>query len=241
MENTSAASQELARMHALSIASAIAITRLLPQLSAAEVGRLVEHARLALALQSTDLIAAMMFAQPLLAKWDDWTLAYLIGVSLGIKLTTDGFYLSDIITNVTAQFPLQLLRRAECAAVCLVSWTNIEQCFLSFRNALISVAFDYLPSGLFVPVGGISAAQPVSGVEDYSPNVLIVHRGGASRLTEQMLEIIPSTSITAFNWCVLPPLRIVWPRRCTPILLWNTPYTLNLVLSPAASRKHNSI
>lgn len=96
MENTSAASQELGKMHALSIASAIAITRLLPQLSAAEVIRLVEHARLALALQSTDLIAAMMFAQPLIAKWDDWTLAYLIGVSLGIKLTMDGFYLSDI-------------------------------------------------------------------------------------------------------------------------------------------------
>ena len=54
------------------------------------------------------------FARP--ASPPDWQFAYTIGLSLGCKYTTEGFYLVDIIDHLTDEYPLELLKEGEHAA-----------------------------------------------------------------------------------------------------------------------------
>jgi len=139
-------------MHSLSVATGVAIARLLDRPNAETTGAvtaLVERARLGLVMGPSELTAAMMFAQPLVKAWPEhWLLAYLIGVDLGMKYLHDGFYLSDIINFVTDGFTLKQLKQVEHQAFMITEWTGIHLRFFSFRNALASVAAEY---ALLVP------------------------------------------------------------------------------------------
>ena len=94
-------------MHALALASGAAIARLVrpPDGDAElieEAAEYVERARERLVLDTAALAAAMMFAQTLIqtSAGGDWKLNYLIGLSLGAKLTMDSFYLHDIVEHL---------------------------------------------------------------------------------------------------------------------------------------------
>ena len=93
-----------AAMHALSLASGVAIARLVTPPDAAlveEAAVFVELVRRSLAVDAATLTAAMIVAQPLIQAFpDDWKLKYLIGLSLGLKLTTDGFHIRDIVEHL---------------------------------------------------------------------------------------------------------------------------------------------
>mmetsp|Transcript_13048 Transcript_13048/g.32570 ORF Transcript_13048/g.32570 Transcript_13048/m.32570 type:complete len:143 (-) Transcript_13048:692-1120(-) len=95
-------------MHSLSVASGVAIARLLPHPTSSHAGQaatLVERARLGLVLGPSELTAALMFAQPLLKAWPEhWRFAYLIGLNLGVKYLLDGFFINDIRRFVTEEF-----------------------------------------------------------------------------------------------------------------------------------------
>ena len=91
-------------MHALSLAAGVAIARLVTPPDAAlgeEAAVFVELVRRSLAVDAATLTAAMIVAQPLIQAFpDDWKLKYLIGLSLGFKLTTDGFHIRDIVEHL---------------------------------------------------------------------------------------------------------------------------------------------
>ncbi|KAL1495991.1 hypothetical protein AB1Y20_014628 [Prymnesium parvum] len=117
-------------MHSLSVASGVAIARLLPHPTSARAGQaatLVERARLGLMLGPSELTAALMFAQPLVKAWPEhWWFAYLIGLDLGMKYLHDGFFINDIRRFVTEEFaedPARSFepRHPERARVCVLN------------------------------------------------------------------------------------------------------------------------
>jgi hypothetical protein len=100
-------------MHITSRATGKAIANLLNENEAdieEECARYAESARVGLCLDNSSMIAAMMFAQDLIVEWSPrWKYAYTIGLVLGAKYTTEGFYLGDIIAHLTEEFPLDAL------------------------------------------------------------------------------------------------------------------------------------
>ncbi|KAL3924212.1 MAG: hypothetical protein SGPRY_003984 [Prymnesium sp.] len=180
-------------MHNLSRASGCAICRLLQsEMNGSsecdyeelekEIAAFAEMARKNLCLDNSSLTAAVMFAQPLVKKWvPRWKFAFTIGVALGTKFTTEGFWTVDIINHLTDEFSLEALKKGEEIALMDYDFgANMRQRWTNFRNALIHVAVEN-------PLPGSIAAQPVllPGEEaplplhvmvvDDSPHVLKLH------------------------------------------------------------------
>ena len=165
-----------AAMHALSLASGVAIARLVTPPDAAlveEAAVFVELVRRSLAVDAATLTAAMIAAQPLIQAFaDNWKLKYLIGLSLGFKLTTDGFHIRDIVEHLDSVraerlelfgvkgggggqaskaarscgaqgYTFEQLRDCELRAAAWLNCIDITQRFQSFRNALVNVALEH--------------------------------------------------------------------------------------------------
>ncbi|KAL1496828.1 hypothetical protein AB1Y20_014414 [Prymnesium parvum] len=185
-------------MHSLSVATGVAIARLLDRPNAETTGAvtaLVERARLGLVMGPSELTAAMMFAQPLVKAWPEhWLLAYLIGVDLGMKYLHDGFYISDIVMFVTDIFTLKQLKEAERQAFSIAEWSGIHKRFFSFRNALASVAVEY---ALFAPPRPDLAPNCVLDDEHTNVHVLVVSpEESTAGLREQLQAADPEASIS---------------------------------------------
>ncbi|KAL3905421.1 MAG: hypothetical protein SGPRY_010915, partial [Prymnesium sp.] len=133
-------------IHTFSVGSALAICRMLPPATAPsfeQVLTLVEHARRKLVLCGSSLVAAAIVTSHLLPKWQpNWQIAYLIGLSIGAKFTTEGFFLSDVFQHVTQNFPLIDLKRCELAALDLIKWSELTSGFMAYRNVLSSIALN---------------------------------------------------------------------------------------------------
>lgn len=159
-----------------SIATGVAIARLLSDASPSvvhEAAEFAELARVRLALDNAAMSAAVMFAQPLIKMWQPhWKFAYTIGLSLGVKYTTDGFYVVDIIDHVTKEFSLEFLKEGERLALGMIDWNNMNQCCTTFRNALVSVALE-LPA-LPVETTIASEAEAWGDPSNQELHVLIV-------------------------------------------------------------------
>jgi len=85
----------------------------------------------------------MMFAQPLLEMWKpEWKFAYTVGLSLGAKFTTEGFYLADIVNHLTDEFTLETLLEGERIACEAYDWLAMNERVRVFRNALLNVALE---------------------------------------------------------------------------------------------------
>ena len=104
-------------MHTLSLATGIAVSRLAtggPALIQA-ASQYAELARVRLVLDVPALAAAMMFTQPLILRWGgDWKFAYSVGLILGVKFTTEGFYTSDVIEHLA---PVRCSSRSKAQSV----------------------------------------------------------------------------------------------------------------------------
>jgi len=169
-------------MHTTSIATAIAIERLLDDPPAglrAEAIEYVELARNNLALDNASITAGIMFAQPLIKMWQPhWKFAYTVGLAVGIKYTTEGFYIGDIVEHLTSEFPLDCLLEGEAIAITVFDWSQMHQRLRNFRNALVNVALD--PAGGVAGSAGHPPEAPPNGMHvlivDDSQLVLDVHR-----------------------------------------------------------------
>lgn len=136
-------------MHSLSVASASALARLQGTSSGCVVeqaSKLIERARLNLSLDAHDMITAVMFAEPLVIAWgSNWELAYLVGLSLAMKYTYDGFRLSEITRHVTSRHSLRLLCQGEVIALGKVEWRGMQKRFALYRDALHKLALCRSP------------------------------------------------------------------------------------------------
>jgi len=141
------------------MATGVAISRLLDDVDVAgqneyvaqEIAEYAELARVRLHLDNAAVTAAMMFAQPLVEMWKpQWKFAYTIGLSLGAKFTTEGFFIVDIIDHLTDEFSMEALKEGERIAVASYDWVAMNQRLRVFRNALVSVALEQplAPSGM---------------------------------------------------------------------------------------------
>ncbi|KAL1527462.1 hypothetical protein AB1Y20_016127 [Prymnesium parvum] len=151
-------------IHTYSLATGVAIARLLEEPSATvadEAAAFAEHARVSLALDNAAMTAAIMFAQPLVKMWQPhWKFAYVIGLCLGVKYTTDGFYIVDILDHVTKEFSLEFLKEGERLALSTVEWTNMSHRSRIFRNALVGVALERPAALLEDPIGSAPVITP---------------------------------------------------------------------------------
>ena len=133
-------------MHNYSKATGVAIARLLEdnrQEIVQEISEYAEEARVRLALDNSAVTAAMMFAQPLVTTWGaEWKFAYTIGLSLGTKLTTEGFHLVDIVNHLTDDFTMERLCEGERIACRDYDWLEMNERMRVFRNALLNVALE---------------------------------------------------------------------------------------------------
>ncbi|KAL3910067.1 MAG: hypothetical protein SGPRY_009196 [Prymnesium sp.] len=192
-------------MHTTCLGSAVAISRLASRRQLMpEAARFIELVRCKLVVSGTNLILAMVFAQPLILTWrDSWKLAYLIGLSLGMKLTTEGFYLKDMITYVTNEFTFAMLEEAERKALRIVSLRRLEERHQMFRNALMSATFDYLSSY----VGSLAQSAPyenkvLGNEEERVMTIVIVHdEGKAAQLAKVVADIERKAVIVMFSRC----------------------------------------
>ena len=125
-------------MHSTSVASARAIERLLdepPPNLIHEAAQFVQLARERLVLDNSSMAAAIMFAQPLITRWQPhWKFAYVVGLNMGIKYNIDGFYTNDIITHFTDEFTLEELLEGESIAIGIFDWGEMNKRTRSFRN-----------------------------------------------------------------------------------------------------------
>jgi len=128
-------------MHNMSTAMGRAIATMLEADGIAEEAtELAELARTALAMDNGMLAASMMFAQPLIMEWrPHWRFAFTVGLSLGSKWMTEGFFLGDILDRL-GEFSVDVLREGEAAALDMFAWGGLNARLRSFRNALHSVA-----------------------------------------------------------------------------------------------------
>jgi len=187
-------------MHSHSVATGLAIARLLgqpPEGLAQEAAEFVEHARVNLALDNVSVTSAMMFAQSLIKMWrPHWKFAYTVGLSLGVKFTTEGFYISDIIDHVTDEFSLECLKEGECLAIELLDWANMNERTRSFRNALANVALENP-----LPAHRAPTSRPSFEVLPDEPNlhVLIVDDSPIIRTlhTHLVWEVSPLATVHA--------------------------------------------
>ncbi|KAL1515802.1 hypothetical protein AB1Y20_002418 [Prymnesium parvum] len=161
--------------HSLSIASGVAIARLLDRpISelATKAVMLVESARVGLVMGPSELTAAMLFAQPLMKAWpEQWMFAYLIGVDIGMKYLHDGFFICDIISFVTDAFSLKQLKEGERQALGMVDWSAIQQRLLRFHKALASLAMEF---PLVAPTSGRHPLNLVLAEDHPNLHVLVV-------------------------------------------------------------------
>ncbi|KAL1504987.1 hypothetical protein AB1Y20_008752 [Prymnesium parvum] len=189
-------------MHTLSGASGVAIARLLPHLTSTHVGEaaaLVERARQELVLGPSELIAALMFAQPLVKAWPEhWRFAYLIGLDLGMKYLHDGFFIADIREFVVEDFTLAQLKMGESKAFGMVEWSGVHGRFFAFRNALASVAVERparLPESQYGQLGRSCLLDDDD--EDSGVHVLVVTRAEAETdLCEAALTANPEALVS---------------------------------------------
>jgi len=108
-----------------------------------EIADYAEAARERLEMDNAAVTASIMIAQPLLERWaPEWKLAYTIAVAIGTKITTEGFFLSDIIQHLTNEYSLQTLIRCERIALEAYDLLDLRTRQWRFRNALISVALE---------------------------------------------------------------------------------------------------
>jgi len=173
-------------MHSHAMATGLAVARLLenpdPGL-VVEAAEFAELARVKLALDNAAITSSMMFAQPLIKMWrPHWKFAYTVGLSIGVKFTTEGFYISDIIDHVTDEFTLGCLKEGECLALRLFDWAEIHARFRNFRNALVHVALERPlpaarpPTRMPRVVGEPEEPDLHCLIVDDSPFVLQLHR-----------------------------------------------------------------
>jgi len=197
------------------MATGVAISRLLDDVDVAEGGdfaqEIAEYAELArvrLHLDNSAVTAAMMFAQPLVEMWKpQWKFAYTIGLSLGAKFTTEGFFIVDIIDHLTDEFSMEALKEGERIAVASYDWVAMNQRLRVFRNALVSVALEQplAPSGMLpILMQPEDPAMHVLIVDD-SKTVCELHRG----LLEQLR---PNVRIHS---CRSVEAARAYLRRCT--------------------------
>jgi len=147
-------------MHIMSRATGMAVAHRLEDIGVAitddladEVAEFAERARTTLSLDNSALTAAMMFAQPFLESWaPNWKFAYTIGLIIGVKFTTEGFYLADVFDNMTDEFPLEVLKEGERVALREYDWGQMNSRCRSFRNALVHVALQDPVAQLVEPV-----------------------------------------------------------------------------------------
>jgi len=170
------------------MATGVAISRLLDDVDVAgqneyvaqEIAEYAELARVRLHLDNAAVTAAMMFAQPLVEMWKpQWKFAYTIGLSLGAKFTTEGFFIVDIIDHLTDEFSMEALKEGERIAVASYDWVAMNQRLRVFRNALVSVALEQplAPSGMLpILMQPEDPAMHVLIVDD-SKTVCELHRG----------------------------------------------------------------
>lgn len=173
-------------MHNLSKATAKAIGRRLEAIGVIvseaillEISAFAERARVGLCLDNASVTAAVMFAQPLLDMWGThWKFAYTVGLCLGVKLTTEGFYIADILEHVTDEFSLEVLKRGERDALAVydeqLGWSHLNERCRMFRNALVNVALEEPLEPLEPSVADQRTLLEHQGLPDAVLHVLIV-------------------------------------------------------------------
>ena len=72
----------------------------------------------------------------------DWKFAYTVGLILGSKFTTEGFWLADIIQHLTCEFSRDTLLEGERLALEAYDWGGMHKRMRAFRNALLNVAIE---------------------------------------------------------------------------------------------------
>ena len=195
---------ETVGMHTFSMASAIAIARLMddpPPDLIMEAAQYVELARVHLALDVACLTAAMVFAQPLIKKWQTcWKFAYTIGLALGAKFVTEGFYLMDIHDQLTDEFRLEDLQKGEEIALEGFDFGRMNTRFRNFRNALADVAMEQ-------PLAANDRPDPIATVvgaasEDEFAHVLIVDpsTGTCDAHRNLVLQLRPDARVHTCRW-----------------------------------------
>jgi len=193
-----------ARMHNLSRATARALARLLEDEASKvqdgqdevtfdenEIALFVEEARIKLLLDNSMLVAAVMFAQPLVQKWpSNWRFAYAVAVLLGLKFNSDGVYAADIIEHWTDEFSLNALKAGERRALKDYDWGNMEKRARSFRAALLHVALES-------PLPGPFAAQPIVLAGEEPPAIHILVVDDSTTVLEQHRSLVEYFSPSA--------------------------------------------
>lgn len=121
-------------------AMGIACGRLNSSLTSGEVARFLELHRTALQLENACLIAMMELVQPLLITMEhSWRLSMTLALIVGTKMTTEGFYTSDLL--VCSAFNLSTLLAGERFLLRSLDW-RVTSNLLSFRSALTHVALE---------------------------------------------------------------------------------------------------
>ncbi|KAL3892979.1 MAG: hypothetical protein SGPRY_014594, partial [Prymnesium sp.] len=187
--------------HPLSLASATSLCRLLPGCAVEELAIFIELARRSLVLDASSLIAAVLFAQPLVVAWRPcWKFAYLVGLSLGVKYTTEGFYISDIVTFCTNEFPLLHLKYGEMLAMDLVNWSDLSTRFLGTRNDLMRTALALPPVQDYHLME--ATRNCVLNEEDSGLHVLLVLEPQVSQEVHKTISVIqPNAVVNEFSRC----------------------------------------
>ena len=175
-------------LHTYSYACGIAISRLVddaPPGLEIEAAAYIGEARDSLCLDNCSLCAGMMFAQPLLKRCSShWKFAVTVGLIIGTKFTTEGFFTSDVVTHLTKDFSVAALAEWEGIAISDYDFSSMANRLRSFRNSLLLVALeDPLPglrpsASLTSRVVGLSELPELHVlIVDSSPIVLDFHRG----------------------------------------------------------------
>ncbi len=159
--------------HPFSDASAKAVYRLSAHaLEVEPVATLIEKFRVALALDNQSVVAAMIFIQFLVKNVQDIPIrmAVVAAYNFGIKLTTEGFYTSDIIDHVTDEFSVDVLHHVDNFILGEFEFNDMERMQCSFRNALLNVSLD--ESSVSAPPSGY--ANSPNGTMSHSLRVVVV-------------------------------------------------------------------
>jgi len=211
-----------ARMHNLSRATARALARLLEDEASKvqdgqpevtfdenEIALFAEEARTKLMLDNASMVAAVMFAQPLVQKWpSNWRFAYAIAVLVGLKFNTDGVYAADIIQHWTNEFSLNALKTGERKALQDYKWGDMEKRARSFRAALLHVALES-------PLPGPFAAQPVVMPGEEPPELHILVVDDSTAVLEQHRSLLEHFSPGAKVYtCVSAAAALEYYRGC---------------------------
>ena len=191
-------------MHSLSLGTGVAINRLLePYMQSAdlamEIAAFAELARHRLGLDNAACVAAMLFTEPLIGMWrPHWKFAYVTGLILGIKLTTEGFYTIDVVNHLTAEFTLGELLQGERHVFCLV--INADQIALRFhqyRNCLANVTFQAFH---------LADTAPLDAEKEPAMHVLVVDKSAVVRLYHRLLvlQLVATATVQCCSRCPSP-------------------------------------